>query len=78
MRSGDQVLAINGMRISKNWKKQLGVSDRLSLHVFSSERLTERTLQKNDSNYFLSREACLIKEMNTAQQEALKKWAVNL
>jgi predicted metalloprotease with PDZ domain len=78
MRTGDQLVALNGMRIGKNWKKQLCLSDSISIHAFSSERLVERKLHKNGSPSFLSREACLMKEKNSNQQGALKKWAVNL
>jgi predicted metalloprotease with PDZ domain len=78
MRTGDQLVALNGMRIGKNWKKQLCLSDSISIHAFSSERLVERKLHKNGYPSFLSREACLMKEKNSNQQGALKKWAVNL
>lgn len=78
LRSGEQLVAINGMRIGKNWKKQLSPADTMRVHVFSSERLTERTLLKNTEESFLSREAGLMKDKNSAQEMALKNWAVNL
>jgi predicted metalloprotease with PDZ domain len=78
LRSGDQLIAINGMRMGKNWKKQLALGDTISVHAFSSERLRTYTLQKGADQYFLSREAVLMKERSPQQELALKNWAVNL
>jgi predicted metalloprotease with PDZ domain len=78
LRMGDILVAVEGIKATKNLTAQIGEKTSIKFHVFSAEKLKEIELQSGSEKYFESRHLTIDPQATETAVAARKSWAVNL
>jgi predicted metalloprotease with PDZ domain len=78
LRMGDILVAVDGIKATKNLTAQIGDKTQITFHVFSAEKLKEITLQSGSEKFFESRQLTIDPEAPATAVAARKSWVVNL
>jgi predicted metalloprotease with PDZ domain len=72
--AGDQIIAVNGLKNRQQIKTMQSEGEKLTLHVFSADRLRELVLTSSAARYFLSARFSAVKQPDLPQKKAWLAW----